>query len=127
MLFHPKFSKEALRHIDLVESALKQVKGLCWRLPLAKLLHTFVEKTRAHQLLIVQPNSAAMIYASNQKPGCFTGFVKPGPASQRFDFLNFIKSQALPGPGSLVHCILQHYGPTGPTSFYTMAKRAPLS
>ena len=32
------------------------------------------EETPTHQLLIVQPALAAIIYASNSKRGCFTGF-----------------------------------------------------
>ncbi len=78
-------------------------------------------------MLIVQPNSAAMIYARNQKPGCFTGFFQTGPARQSFNWLNFIKVQALPGPNSIVHCVIQHHGPSGPTSFYTMVKQATLA
>ena len=82
---------------------------------------------RSHQLLVVQPNSAALVYASNQKPGCFTGLFQPGPAKQHFNFLEFIKTQALPGPGSFVNCVVQNYGPHGPTSFYTIEKSTPLS
>ena len=40
----------------MVELALAKVEGLCWHLPMAKLLQTFQEKAKAHQLLVVQPN-----------------------------------------------------------------------
>jgi len=103
------------------------VKGLCWHLPLEKLLGKFSERAREHQLLIVQPNSAAMVYARNQKPGCFTGFVQTGPADREFNYLDFITKQALPGPGSNVHCIIQHHGSSGPTSFITLEKTTPLA
>lgn len=126
-LLHRLFPPEAKQHISKVAQALSRVKGISWRLPLTKLLDTFTEKTRAHQLLVVQPNSAALIYASNQKSGCFTGFFQPGPARQSFDFLSFLKIHALPGPASITHCLLQHHGPTGPTSFFTIVKEAPLA
>ena len=126
-LLHRLFPQEAKQHISKVAQALSRVKGICWRLPLTKLIDTFTEQPRANQLLVVQSNSAALIYASNQKSGCFTGFFQPGPARQSFDFLSFLKIYALPGPASIIHCILQNHGPTGPTSFYTIVKEGPLA
>ena len=88
----PLFHQDAEKDLDNAQLALQSVEGLCWHLPLYKLLSTFDQMVRGHQLLIVQQNSAALVFASNQKPGCFTGFFQPGPAKRRFNFLEFIKT-----------------------------------
>ena len=41
--------------------------------------------------------------------------------------VDFLASQELPGPDSIVNCVIQRYGPVGPTEFKTVVKRTPLS
>ena len=52
-LLAPFFGHEASHDLNKVQMALKNVKGLCWKLPVAKLLEDFVNGARGHQLLIV--------------------------------------------------------------------------
>ena len=44
-----------------------------------ELLDTFSDTAKKNQLFIRQPSIAALIYASNDKSGSFTGFYKPIP------------------------------------------------
>jgi len=126
-LLHPLFQDYATRDINLVQTALSNIDGVIWHIPLTKLMNSFIELSRPNQLLIVQPTIAALIYAQNSKPSCFTGFFQLGQARSHFRYLDFITDQALPGPGSLIHCVIQHYGPTGPTKFLTMEKKTALA
>ena len=41
--------------------------------------------------------------------------------------MNFLAAQALPGPASILTCILQPYGPGGPTQYLVLEKETPLS
>ena len=41
--------------------------------------------------------------------------------------MDFLAAQALPGPRSVVTCILQPYGPGGPTQYIVLEKETPLS
>ena len=126
-LLHPLFQDYANRDLNLVQTALSNIKDVIWHIPLTKLMNSFIELSRPNQLLIVQPTLAALIFAQNSKPSCFTGFFQPGQMRSHFNYLDFITTQALPGPGSLIHCIIQHYGPTGPTKFLTMEKMTALA
>ena len=36
-------------------------------------------------------------------------------------------AHALPGSGSVINCVIQHYGPVGPTEFLTIEKFTALS
>ena len=92
-----------------------------------ELLDRFVESTKRSQLLIVQPSMVAMIYAINAKPGCYTGFCQTRTPTHKFDYMDFISMQALPGPGSIVTCILQPYSKSGPTHYMTIEKSSSLS
>ena len=71
---------------------------------------------------MVQPTIAAMVYAVNAKPGCYTGFWHLIHPKHRFKYMDFLAEQALPGPNSVVHCILQPHGPAGATTFLTLEK-----
>ena len=68
-----------------------------------------------------------MIYAANEKSQCFTGHYPISPADRHFKYLDFLKSQALPGPGSYITVIVQQYGETGPTRFLTFEKSSSLA
>ena len=52
-----------------------------------EMFNNFNDQAREKQLLIVQPSMVAMVYASNSKPGCFTGFTKVQNPAQKFDYL----------------------------------------
>ena len=56
-----------------------------------------------------------MVYAKNDKPGCYTGFYKLIPGAGRFNHQQFLAAHALPGPDSMTDCILQEQGPLGNT------------
>ena len=83
--------------------------------------------TRGQQLLIVQPTVVAMVYAANSKPGCYTGHWQVAAPRQAFNYVNFLKMQALPGPESIINCIVQPHGPSGVTRFVTVKKLSKLS
>ena len=102
--------------------ALKRTSGLCWHVPLKKLHDLFIEHARGHQLLIVQPTIATLVYASNSRSSCYTGQYKMTLADRPFKFEEFLMSQALPGPGSIITCMIQRWGPLGPTKFITLEK-----
>ena len=100
-LFIPTQTKDGLNVNDLEPIPLtnvqfcdseseKNVKDICWHIPLDGLLDTFIQVTRRNQLLVVQPASAAMIYAVNSKPGCYTGFFENSRVKKSFNYLDFI-------------------------------------
>ena len=74
--FHPLFGRKAETDLNLAQAALDQIPDLCWRLPMIEMFNKFAEVARGHQLLIVQPSIAALIFAANSKSGCYTGFYK---------------------------------------------------
>ena len=41
-------------------------------------------------MLIVQPTLAAMIYASNSKPNCYTGFSQVTTQGRLFKYIDFL-------------------------------------
>ena len=53
---------------------LTETVGIGFRLSMFELLQAFTEVAKSAQLFIQQPSVAALIYAANAKPGCFTGF-----------------------------------------------------
>ena len=63
----------------------------------------------------MQPNTCAIIYTSNPKRGNYTGFTYDIPAKTKFDYERFLLRNALPGPGSNIHCILESKGKEGET------------
>ena len=70
---------------------------------------------------------AAMVFATNAKPYCYTGFWQPVLSGRHFKYLDFLAEQALPGPSSVVTCVIQPHGPAGPTTFLTLEKQTALS
>ena len=54
-----------------------------------------------------------MIYTSNPKRGNYTGFTSDIPARTKFDYKQFLLRNALPGPGSNIHCVLEPTGKEG--------------
>ena len=55
----------------------------------------------------------AFIYAKNPKKGNYTGFHYNIPAKTAFDYQKFLLKNALPGPLSRIHCILEPKGADG--------------
>ena len=68
------FPDQAEVDLNRVQRALKNVRGISWQLPLKDLLDHFTKSARGHQLLIVEPTLATLIYCSNSKHSCYTGF-----------------------------------------------------
>ena len=68
-----------------------------------------------------------MIYAKNPLKGNYTGYLYNIPAKKRFDYEDFLAKNALPGPGSNVHCILEADKDESKRQDLWMAKRARLS
>ena len=69
----------------------------------------------------------AIVYASNAKSSCYTGFTQIRPPRKNFNYLNFLAAQALPGPRSVTTCILQPQGPLGETRYLVLEKQTALS
>ena len=126
-LFTMWFPEQAKRDLDSALSALNSVDGLGRHLPMRELFEGFIAGAKGHQLLIVQPTIAAMIYASNSKPGCYTGFWQTKAKASRFQYLNFLAAYQLPGPASRITCIFQEQGTAKNTRFLTLEKQNPLS
>ena len=72
--------------------ALNMVDGLCWHLPMVDLLDGFSKAARGNQLLLVQKSVVAMVYASNTKPGTYTGFWKKKSPNAHFQYRDFLAS-----------------------------------
>ena len=72
-------------------------------------------------------HSAALIFAVNDKRGCYTGFFRDIPKSGHFNHLDFLAAHALPGPGSKINCIIQKEGPEGEQVKFSLTKATPLS
>ena len=125
--FHPLFGRKAETDLNLAQAALDQVPVLCWRLPMIEMFNKFNEVARGHQLLIVQPSIAALIFAANSKPGCFTGFYKVAQPGRVFKYQDFLAAAALPGPQSIINCVIQQYGSAGPAKFVVVEKETALS
>ena len=77
--------------------------------------------------MIVQPAMAVLLYAANSKTSCYTGFWKGTSRQHHLNFLEFLAVHALPGPDSIINCVIQQYGPAGPTTFMTVKKTTALS
>ena len=126
-ILHPVFYERAKIELDRAERALDSVKGLGWHLPLHELLTTFSEVTKQNQLFILLPTLVAIVYAVNSKTSCYTGFCQVTTPSNRFDYLDFLAAQALPGPGSFITCVLQHQGTSGPTQYLVLEKKTAIA
>lgn len=114
-LFDPDFTNSASNLLNLGLQALDNVNGITWHIPVRDLLSHFQMTVKGHQLLLVQETVAAMIYASNEKNQCYTGFIQKLPLHSTFDYMSFLAAQALPGTGSVITCIFQPFGPMGST------------
>ena len=69
-----RFPQRAKADLNYAETALKSVADLTWHIPMKELQEDFIQGCRGHQLLIVQPTIAAMVYAKNAKQSSYTGF-----------------------------------------------------
>ena len=107
LFFHKEFEQRARNDIQEVKVTLNDYKQLTFSLSVADLLHTFEYHAKQRQLFILQRNVCAMIYAKNPLRGNYTGYLYNIPAKKRFDYEDFLAKNALPGPGSNVHCILE--------------------
>ena len=125
--FNGVFPDQAKVDLNRVQPALNRVAGISWHLSTKNLLDHFTAGANGRQLLVVQRTLVGLIYAVNSKPKCFTGFFQKAPLAGHFKWVDFLASQALPGPDSIVNCVIQRYGPVGPTEFKTVVKRTPLS
>ena len=54
-----------------------------------------------------------MIYAKNAKPGTYCGSFHDIDPKQTFSVEDFLKKHSLPGPDSIVNCVLMPQGPFG--------------
>ena len=118
--------QEAERHyfredfLGLARADIERVRGvvngygkLTFQLGLKELLETFEFETKHKQLFILQPNLCCLIYAKNQKRGNYSGFKYEISARTKFDYQMFLLKNALPGPGSDIHCVLEPEGAGG--------------
>jgi len=82
---------------------------------------------KQRQLFILQKYVAALIFARNDKQGSYTGFYKVLDNINPFYYEDFLAANALPGPNSTIHCVLQNQGPLGFTEQFKMRKNSTLS
>ena len=75
-----------------------------------ELLEGFEQEAKKSQLFVLQPNTCAMMYSRNPKKGNYTGFFYDIPVTKSFNYENFLLKHALPGPKSVIHCILEPKG-----------------
>ena len=129
MLLNEQFPKMAEFHLDVVQLVLFEVRnvGLGVKLPMTRMYEHFQRQAKGKQLYVQMKHTAALIYAANDKPSCFTGFFQHIPKSGRFDHLDFIAAHALPGPDSKINCIVQKDGPDGEEVRFSLKKSTPLS
>ena len=91
-----------------------------------KVLQKFQEVAKKSQLYIELRQLEAMIYCTNDKRGCYTGFLKPIPKMSIFDSKSFIKKHSLAGPDSITLCHIQKDGPFAHTELVKYRKSQPI-
>ena len=64
----------------------------------------------------------AIVYAANSKPSCFTGFIQHKTGGRNYHYTDFVAARALPGPDSVVTCVVQSHGPVGRTEYRVLQK-----
>ena len=77
-------------HLDLAMGALNEVDGICWHLSMKEFFEAFIERAKRHQMLFVQRHMTALVYASNSKHSCYTGFAQYIPAGKIPNIPNFL-------------------------------------
>ena len=106
ILLHPLFAYHAAKDIGMVLEILNYTSGIGFGLSMMELLQTFEEMAKRAQLFIEQPTVAALVYASNPRSSSYCGFFKHISKTSPFNRRSFLAANALPGPGSVVHCII---------------------
>ena len=127
LLLHEGFHTTAAIELDLVQEALQEMDGLGVQMPMQKLYEAFQQQAKGRQLYVQMKHTAALIYAANDKAGCFTGLVRDIPKNGCFNYLDFIAANALPGPYSKINCIIQRDGPGGESVMFSLTKATSLS
>jgi len=112
-LFKEDFGDLAEVHLNLAQAALCRLDGVCHELPMKTLFEHFQQEAKAKQLLVQMPHVVALIFAANEKAGSYTGFFKHIPLFYAFDHQSLLAANALPGPHSVIHCLLYPNGPQG--------------
>ena len=107
-LLQPDYAVEMSSDLNIVRNALNSAVGLCYRVPFQRLMEVFQDKCKSKQLYIQQPHVCALIYAKNAKRGCYTGFYKDIPKTVPFDHEEFLQANALPGPKSIIQCLISN-------------------
>ena len=100
------FATRAELDIQSVFRSLMTMTDLGYHLPLATLLNNFNVEARQEQLLIVEPTLATLAYAVNSKPGCFSAIQQVISPPNPLRHVDYLAAQALPGPNSLITCII---------------------
>ena len=113
--------------LDLAMTALCKIEGICHELPMTTLFENFQQVVKQSQLFVQMPNTAALVYAKNDKPGCFCGFIKDIRLSHRLNVEEFLAAHALPGPDSLIRCLLYPNCLEGGVAQFTLRKDTSLS
>jgi hypothetical protein len=70
---------------------------------------------------------AAICYAKNDKRGGYTGGYRNITSTSQLTLKEFMARHALPGPGSVITCIVQRHGPLGDTEIFKMVKLTQLA
>ena len=96
--------------LDKVAAALATISGICYRLPLNDLLQEFQKICKGRQLYVQMPHLCALVYAKNGRRGCCTGFFKNIPKTGPFNHKTFLLANALPGPDSVITCVIRKKG-----------------
>ena len=75
IIFSESFVEDSKKDLKNFEKCLNLTPGICYRVPLIDLLHTFQQETKFNQLYIRLHYTAAIIYCQNVKKGSFCGYV----------------------------------------------------
>ena len=62
--------------LDDFQWCLNRLSGVCFKVSLLEFFSTFQVLTKRSQVYVRRPNICALIYARNNKRGCYTGFFK---------------------------------------------------
>lgn len=89
-----------------MQNVLNYQNGLCYRVPFTAFLQSYQDRSKKKQLFIQQPHVCALVFARNEKNGCFTGFFQNIWKTKEFDTKKFLLAHALPGPGSRISCMI---------------------
>ena len=100
------FSMQAKIDILEVLQALNTTEGICYNIPMKKVLECWQEGMKRNQVFIQQPDICALVYGRNDYKTHYVGVFKDIVAANGLDVEEYLSRKALAGPGSVITCLI---------------------